>query len=134
MTKNDDFQVGGNPNMLYDLRQTYAMEILRPLLIAIEYHRDKNEFVPWFDKLTMGLHTNVNQKLSEEEREEYNKLLNDTIKELNEHNDTFMGRNKDAKEIYTVKMIIKNLEMWLKIKMEESGIYGKGFVYDPDEI
>jgi hypothetical protein len=33
-----------NPNMLFDLRQTYAMQILTPILILLEQYRDTNDF------------------------------------------------------------------------------------------
>jgi len=134
MTKNDDFQVGGNPNMLYDLRQTYAMHILTPILILIEQYRESNDFKKWYDKLTSSLYTNIYQKLTEEEREEYKGQNEKCIAILNQYPNAFAGRDTTDKNLFIVKQSIVTLEMWLKDKMESHGLFGKGSEFDWDEI
>jgi hypothetical protein len=122
----EEISEGLNSKMLYDLRQVYAVEILRPILVAIEWHREKNEFSQWFEKLTMSLHTNINQKLDGGEKKEYEAILTKTINEINRLRDTFSGHNKDPQKVYQVKIALKELEMWLKGKMEKHGLFGKG--------
>ena len=127
-------QFSSNPDMPYDLRQTYAMGILTPILISIEMHRTKNEFSQWFDCLTMGLHTNINQKLDEDEKKEYTKIETKTIETLNKHPSVYQGKDKSALQVYEVKIALKQLEMWLKDKMQKRGLFGSGWSDDEDSL
>jgi hypothetical protein len=122
------------PEMAWDLRLTYAMKILTPILESIEYYRTNSNFQKWFDYLDLHLYTNINQKLRDEEKEEYIELVKKTITELNKYPDAFAGTSKDMKEIYPVRNALRNMEMWLKQKMEENNLFGGGSDYDPDEI
>lgn len=131
---NDFGAVPINPNMLYDLRQTYAMQILTPILLNIESDRDNLKFENWFNDLTVSLYANIRQKLSEEERKEYLEEKKETIKIINKYPGVYRGNDKSFKESYLLKEAILNLEMWLKDKMEEKGLFGKGGDYDWDEI
>jgi hypothetical protein len=72
-----------NPDMPYDLRQTYAMYILTPILVKIEEARMGNNFREWYNLLTMSLHTNIYQKLDDEQRKEYDDLNTSILKRLN---------------------------------------------------
>jgi hypothetical protein len=123
-----------NPQILYDLRQTYAMSILTPILLDIEELRNENQFVGWYERLTFSLYTNLHQKLNDNEREEYKELYNLTNEILNKYPECYNGKEKNIEKIYKVKQAILKLELWLKNKMEEKGLFGKGFVYDEDEI
>lgn len=133
MVKNyEDFNE--KPEMAWDLRLTYAMKILTPILEAIEYYRTNSDFQKWFDYLDLHLYTNINQKLSEDEQKEYILLIGKTINILNKHSDAFAGRDKSMSEIYPIRNALKELEMWLKQKMEDNNLFGGGSDYDPDEI
>jgi hypothetical protein len=123
-----------NPQILYDLRQTYAMNILTPILLEIEDLRNRNLFIGWYEKLTYSLYTNIYQKLTEKEREEYQTIYDSINDILNKYPESYQGRDKDIGGIYKVKQAILKLELWLRNKMEEKGLFGKGFVYDEDEI
>lgn len=130
---NEDF-MNQTPNMLFDLRQTYAMQILTPILLDLEFFRSECNFKKWFETLTERLYTNVYQKLDDPERTEYGALKNKIIKELNTYKNAFVGTSKNEEERYRVKQALFELELWLKAKMEEKGLYGKGSEYDWDEI
>ena len=119
-----------NPNILFDLRQTYAMSILTPILLLIEEHRTKNEFPQWFDKLTMSLYINIYQKLTEGEREEYKTILQGTLNVINKYPEAYKGKDKTFEEVHKIKSALATLEMWMKDKMEETGMYGKTMSYD----
>lgn len=123
-----------SPTVLYDLRQTYAVSILTPILIEIEISRRERNYEKWFELLTDHLYTNVNQKLSDKEIVEYETLLNRTIKLINEYPNVYGGRDKGPRQNYIVKESLKKLEMWLKKRMDDCGLYGKGNQYDIDEI
>lgn len=122
------------PNVLYDLRQTYAINILTPILVEIEIRRRERDYEKWFELLNDHLFTNINQKLADDEIKEYNSLVQKILKVINKYPNVFCGRDKAAQPNYLVKESLKELEMWLKKRMDECGLYGKGSTYDADEI
>jgi hypothetical protein len=132
MTK-DEFSPT-NPNMLFDLRQTYAMQLLTPILLEIKFHRKNADYQRWFETLTEDLFIEVNQKLTPEEREEYKRNYDKCVGVLNNYSTAYKGTNHNQEQKALVKQAIINIELWLKEKMEEHGIYGKGSEYDWDEI
>jgi hypothetical protein len=123
-----------NPEMLWDLRLTYATELLAPILREIEIARTENNFMKWYELLTMNLHTNINQKLTTDEREEYETEHQKVLKVINEFPTVFKGTDKSPPTLYKLKIALKNFEMWLRDKMEDHGLFGRIAVYDEDEI
>lgn len=123
-----------NPNMLFDLRQTYAMQLLTPILLEIKFHRKNGDYQRWFETLTEDLFIEVNQKLTPEERNEYREVYSNVVKILNAYSTAYRGTNHNQEYKAIVKQAIIKIELWLKEKMEEHGIYGKGSEYDIDEI
>ena len=123
-------QFSVNPEMPYDLRQTYANGILTPILLELEILRDKDDFSSMYKKLTMSLYTNLNQKLGLQEREDYQKLLTETISEINKYPDTFRGHDKSTEKVHKIRLVLQKLEMWLKDRMQEHGLYGSGWSDD----
>jgi len=121
-------------DMLFDLRQTYAMKILSPILEVIEEYRNQNQFTKWYEVMTMSLHTNINHKLTPEEKEEWKVLNQDVINCINVNANVYMGRDKSNNGIYIVKSKLKEMEIWLKEKMELHGMFGKGFSDEDDGL
>lgn len=132
MTK-DEFSPT-NPNMLFDLRQTYAMQLLTPILLEIKFHRKNADYQRWFETLTEDLFIEINQKLTPDERDEYKRVYEQSVKVLNENPTAYKGTNHRSEDKAKIKQAIIKIELWLKEKMEEHGIYGKGSEYDWDEI
>lgn len=130
---NEDF-MNSTPNMLFDLRQTYAIHLLTPILLELRTYRREESFIKWFETITEDLYVEVNQKLSPGEREDYSELYNKTIAVLREFANAYRGTDKTPERKARVKQALMQLEMWLKNKMEEKGLYGKGSEYDWDEI
>lgn len=130
--ENTPFESSGD--MPYDLRQTYAMGLITPILLEIEIYRSKNDFYNWFEKLTMSLHTNINQKLLDVERKEYEKVLEETITVLNNNPSIFSGKDKSPENMYKVKMQLKKLECWLRDKMQQHGLFGVGWSDDEESL
>ena len=108
--------------MAYDLRSRYA-QIVGDILEEIARFRDKREFPRWFSLLE-DLHIEINQKLTEKEKEKYTEELEKCIDVLNEHDTSYKGVNSNGEEKYTVYNAIKDLEMWLRQKMEDHKMFG----------
>jgi len=123
-----------NTNMLFDLRQTYAIKILEPILLAIESHRENNEFTGVYEKMTRSLYANIHQKLKEGDKNEWLELKEKVLRIINKYPDAFVGRDNNPQSIELIKDALQEMEMWLKFKMEENGLFGKGYEYDWDEI
>ena len=135
MAKDDDFGFPDNPKILFDLRQTYAMQILTPILIALEIARSNNDFQKWYDTLAYSLYVNIYQKLEEDEREEYKKVKEACLQTLHSKKLAYQGTpGQSIEDVHIVKSALMDLEMWMKSKMEDHGLFGKGSEYDIDEI
>ncbi len=108
--------------LVYDLRQTYA-QILDEVLKRIAECRVRGDFTEWFNSLE-HLQIEINQKLSKQEREEYEEALTKCVKILNLESAVFNKISKNNQGVFKVKCALRDLEKWLKIKMEEHKLFG----------
>ena len=120
-----------NTDLAYDLRQKYA-EIVGAILEEIALARKNKKFIEWFDLLD-DLHTEINQKLDIEDRQEYRNILKETVLNLNRHKEAYLGRNQNSEEIGEVHKIIKKLDMFLRDKMEKYRMFGSKEDWDSIE-
>ena len=117
-TRGDDEAVG----LVYDLRTTYA-QILDEVLKRIAQCRVQGEFMEWFNSLE-HLQIEINQKLLEPERKEYEVELKKCIMVLQKYSAVFNKISKDNEGVFRVKCALRDLEKWLKVKMEEHKLFG----------
>ena len=108
--------------MAYDLRTRYA-QIVGDILEEIAINRDKRNFPKWFSLLE-DLHTEINQKLSTKEKENWGDELKKCVEILNKNSSAYKGTNENGEEKYLVYNSIKELEMWLRDKMETHKMFG----------
>lgn len=118
ITNSDDSNVP-----LFDLRQYFA-KIVGEHLVEIAVLRKERNYSEWF-KMLECLHTEISQKLDKDEEKEYLEVLCNTTKILNEHKAIFQGASKDNDGNNKVFNAINNMDMWLRRKMEENGIFGR---------
>ena len=108
--------------LVYDLRQTYA-QILDEVLKRIAECRVQNNFTEWFNSLE-HLQIEINQKLLPPERLEYEAELKKCVEVLNQHSAVFNKISNNTIGIYKLKCALRDLEKWLKVKMEEHKLFG----------
>jgi len=108
--------------LIYDLRQTYA-QILDEVLKRIAERRVVEDYTGWFNALE-HLEIEINQKLLEPERKEYQTKLDVCIKILRANAAVFNGVSKEVESTFKIKCALRDLEKWLKIKMEEHKLFG----------
>jgi len=77
----------------------------------------------WFNSLE-HLKIEINQKLSKNEREDYQKELNKCVTVLNNYSSEFNKTSNNNDGVFKIKNALRNLEEWLKIKMEENKLFG----------
>jgi hypothetical protein len=112
-------------NMIWDLRQIYAVDILGQTLKDIKIARDLDNFPIWFKLLKRDLATEINHKLD--------KLEKPLVKEFIKKTEQILIRNKNAyaknpcssEEFQEVEEALCELEMYLKQLMEEHGMFGQ---------
>ena len=114
--------------LVYDLRQTYA-QILDEVLKRIAECRVRGDFTEWFNSLE-HLQIEINQKLLPPERVEYEKELTNCVKVLNSESAVFNKISKNNDGVFKVKCALRDLEKWLKIKMEEHKLFGAKDIED----
>jgi hypothetical protein len=110
-------------DLLYDLRQYYA-KIVGEILIEIATARKEKRFTDYYDWLD-SLHTEINQKLTDTERKEYDTNLKIVIDILNNNRNVYLGKTHDNDDKNVVFSALNELEMWLRDKMEDHGMFGR---------
>lgn len=117
-----------NKDLVYDLRQTYA-KLLDEILTRIAEARVTGNFVGWFNALD-DLHTEISQKLDEDEKKTYEKQLNACVLILNQYTSAYSKQNTRREDVFKVKCALKNLELWLKEMMENHHMFGAKDIED----
>lgn len=108
--------------LAYDLRMKYA-EIVGSILEEIAFARKEKRFEDWFNWLD-DLHTEINQKLNKAERIEYKQILSKTINVLNKYSPIYLGKSKDPEGMDIVHNALKELNLWLRDRMEKHNMFG----------
>jgi len=117
-----------NKDLVYDLRQTYA-KLLDEILMRIAEARVTKNYTMWFEALD-DLHTEISQKLDKDEKKTYENELNDCVKILNENTSAYSKQSTKKEEVFKIKCALKNLELWLKEKMENHNMFGAKDIED----
>jgi len=108
--------------MAFDLRSRYA-QIIGDILEEIARVRIAEQY-PKLYTLLDHLHTEINQKLTKKEREEYIKEKKKCIEILNNNKGSYLGTNQKGEGKAAVYNALKELEVWLKDKMEAHKMFG----------
>jgi hypothetical protein len=112
-------------NMIWDLRQIYAVDILGQTLKDIRVARVLSDFPLWFKLLKRDLATEISHKLDEAEKP----LLKDFIKKTEsiivKNSNAYQKTNCSAEEVQAIEEALCELEMYLKKLMEEHAMFGQ---------
>lgn len=114
--------------LIYDLRQTYA-QILTDILVNIHRARTEKKFSEWFEALE-NLKIEINQKLTKKERERYKKRLYTCLEILNKYPEAYSGKDTDPTRRREVIKALRELDEWLRDKMEKHKMFGAKFEDD----
>jgi len=125
---NDYNNSDDNNELVYDLRQTYA-KILSEVLERIVIARTNKNYCGWFEALD-DLHTEISQKLDKDEKVDYEKTLKECVEVLNKFPNAYNKRGGSSLEYFEIKSALKNLELWLKEKMEQHHMFGAKDIED----
>jgi len=117
-----------NKDLVYDLRQTYA-KLLDEILTRIAEARITMNYVAWFNALD-DLHTEISQKLDKDEKINYEVKLKECVTILNAHTSAYNKSGSNRESVFKVKCALKNLELWLKEKMENHNMFGAKDIED----
>ena len=119
----DEQQDNYNSDLVYDLRQYFA-KIVGEHMIEIAIARKERNFSEWV-KLLECLHTEIRKKLTDDEEKEYQEKLSAMATILNEKEQVFNGTSTEKDDYAVVFNTINDLDMWLGIRMEEHGMFGR---------
>lgn len=109
--------------LVYDLRQKYA-EIVGSILEEIAIARKEKKYHEWFELLD-DLHTEIDKKLNDKERNEYQTILKKTTAIIEQNIDSYSNRNTDdSEQSNNLKQALKELNMWLGRIMEKKKMFG----------
>ena|SRR3989344_2236301 len=118
-----DNQNVNNPEMAYDLRQIYAMEVGRHMQ-EISDARKANNFYLWY-KCLEDLKTEIAHKFkSKDDAKEYEDLKNKIKVLANKYIQTWSGSPYKQRESEEIDQSLRELEEFLYKKMQEAGMFG----------
>lgn len=121
-------------NILYDLRQRRA-KLIADCIEDVMISAKEEKYYIWFknieDLYDVSEHT---YKDIEKVEKEFKELKGKVTKLANDYSTSWAGKNKQAKECSEIESSLRNLFKYVLRAIEESGLFGKGYVYDEDEI
>ena len=112
-------------DLVWDLRQIYAQDILKPTLTAIKIARLNSNFVDWFKLLRRDLRVEINHKMNKEERISIKKKIDEIKMIISKNENSFLGKDKDAVGFQKIDDSLCELEMMMWNVMEEHNMLGK---------
>lgn len=112
-------------NMIWDLRQIYAVQILGETLKDIRVARILNDYPLWFKLLKRDLATEINHKLDETEEPLVSDLIKETEKIIIKNQSAYKKENCSAEEVQALEEALCKLEKFLKKLMEEHAMFGQ---------
>jgi hypothetical protein len=111
-----------NSELAYDLRQAFAFIVGR-ILDKIEFARENKDFPEWFKQLD-NLYIEIDKKLKPKEREDYEKLLIETIQNINKYPNTYNRLDASPQSINFIYSSLRKLNLWLGRMMDEHNLFG----------
>lgn len=122
MEKDYTSEYNNTGDLVYDLRQTRA-EIISTALRNVFLNRSQKNYANWFDAL-QDLKLVVNHQLKEEERKDYEKVLENTIKTINQYSSAYNKQDTRRESINAVVHALSKMEEWIWDAMEEHAMFG----------
>jgi uncharacterized membrane protein YgaE (UPF0421/DUF939 family) len=110
--------------LVYDLRQVYAIKVLSQTLQQIKFYRTQNKYSEWFESLSRDLRTEISKELDEDELKEINKKIKEILQIIKDNEMAYLGNSEDPDEHYKIKEALCELEMLLLGLMQEHKMFG----------
>ena len=102
---------------------------------AVVYSSKSGSFYNWFrniqDLYDISDHA-FNEKDEVEKR--YNELSRKVVTLANKYQSAWLGKGNNSAHAAEIEQALRNLFRYLMRQIQDSGIFGKGYVYDEDEI
>lgn len=115
-------------NMVWDLRQIYAVDIVGQTLKDIKNARNVNDYPTWFKLLKRDLATEINHKIDKDEKPKVLNRIRETEKIIIKNSGAYTKTGASPREVQELEEALCNLEMYLKELMEEAGMFGQSDV------
>jgi len=121
-------------NLAYDLRQRRA-KIIGDCLDEVVYSAKTGNYYVWLknieDLYDISEHA-FNEK--EETAKKYKELKDAVTKLANDYPQVWLKKSNTAQPAAEIENALRILFRYLMNRIEDSGIFGRGYVYDEDEI
>jgi len=111
--------------LIYDLRQIYANEVIKPTLNQIKFFRTANNYSGWFESLRRDLRVEISKELTEVELKEINEKINKVLKIIKANEMAYVGRDNSPERNDKIKEELCELEMLMMSLMEKHKMFGK---------
>lgn len=112
-------------DLVWDLRQIYAQDIIGTTLKGIKIARSNSNFPDWFRLLRRDLRVEINHKMKEKERHAIRNKIEAIKQIISKHEAVFLGKDKDPNGFQDIDDALCELEMMMWNVMEEHNMLGK---------
>lgn len=121
-------------NLAYDLRQRRA-KIIGDCLDEVVYSAKSGNYYVWLksieDLYDISEHA-FNEK--DDTAKEYKRLKKEVTTLANTYPQVWLKKNNEPTAAAKIEDSLRILFRYLMLRIEDSGIFGRGYVYDEDEI
>ena len=111
--------------LAYDLRQRYAIQ-LGDLRANILEARSNNQYDSWYDFLDC-LYVEIDFKLDDEEKKEYNRLLKETNKTMKDNAGYLENRKTSNLKLCPIPLVhiaLRKINLFLNTMMDKYDMFG----------
>jgi hypothetical protein len=120
----NDYEDESSKEMLYDLRQIFAKEIIGMTLREIARARKFNDYQNWYQLLKRDLRVEIARKLSEEERQKVLNKIEEVKRILYENSSAYSKKSFNPEQHDKIQEALCELEELMTTLMEEHNMYG----------
>lgn len=121
----NDTSSNDDKELIYDLRQIYAIQIVGETLKQIAYLRKTNQFPAWFRMLKRDLRIEISKGLTEKEIKLIEHKIHLTKHIINKFPNEYLGKTHEANAHESIEEALIELEILMVSLMEKHSMFGK---------
>ena len=110
--------------LIYDLRQIYANEVIKPTLNQIKFFRTSNKYPGWFESLKRDLRVEISKELTDAELELIEDKIKKVLEVIKKNEAAYLGRDNSPQSNELIKEELCELEMLMMRLMQKHKMFG----------
>jgi hypothetical protein len=121
-------------NIAWDLRRIWAEKIIGTTVQRIQYAMDNEDYPSWFHLMKRDLRCEIFKNLIPEEKKKIDDEIRRVKNIIQTYPQAYLKSTRQPIEHEAIEDALCELYVLMTSLMEDNGLFGKGYVYDEDEI